>query len=411
MFWKITEVKDLKNNLKLTCNDDSTHQYIKQVCEKINESRNQHKAAIINGLMRGFLDVKLISLKIMEELNKMSSVFLNTNDMSFAFDMCKSEIVKKVIGLNGYYFKMTTEAQGSVFIWHSKVDSEQNFGGRDYIYVWGNKTSIIRSLNELQHRFYKVISSLWHKISSFNSLNMGYEMNEVVFENEYLKSSKFLNQLDEENHPFSDQNDFQLFKDESGVLYNNEIHDFIKIEKSTDTALFAERPRTIGGSSIFRDPNYDHDGNPIVSEEKKNCAYTHWIHASSENWGDLVTSDEESDEEDSDEEKEWLFQLYHTISEQDKRELSTNKWDKIEFHWQNWTTPREYYEVINGYPYLPEKEELKPKAKSKWYQYEELLKPPVGLKRHDALTYYSDDDEDDKNEDNLCKITRSGTYY
>ena len=26
----------------------------------------------------------------------------------------------------------------------------------------------------------------------------------------------------------------------------------------------APRPMTIGGSSIFRDPNYDHDGNPIV---------------------------------------------------------------------------------------------------------------------------------------------------
>ena len=25
------------------------------------------------------------------------------------------------------------------------------------------------------------------------------------------------------------------------------------------------RPMTIGGSSIFRDPNYDHDGNPIIA--------------------------------------------------------------------------------------------------------------------------------------------------
>ena len=29
--------------------------------------------------------------------------------------------------------------------------------------------------------------------------------------------------------------------------------------------LFASRPMTIGGSSIFRDPNYDHDGNPITA--------------------------------------------------------------------------------------------------------------------------------------------------
>ena len=177
---------------------------------------------------------------------------------------------------------MTTEAQGAAFIWYSKVDSEKNFGGKkDHIYVWGNKTSIIKSLNELHHRFYKIINSLWHKISSFNSLNMGYEMNEVVFENEYLKSSKFLNQLDEENHPFSVQNDFQLFNDESGVLYNNEIHDFIN---TTPDTVFATRPRTIGGSSIFRDPNYDCDGNPIAPEEK--------------GWGDLAMDE---DEKDSDE--------------------------------------------------------------------------------------------------------------
>ena len=34
--------------------------------------------------------------------------------------------------------------------------------------------------------------------------------------------------------------------------------------------LFAPRPMTIGGSSIFRDPNYDCDGNPIDTEEDYN---------------------------------------------------------------------------------------------------------------------------------------------
>ena len=131
-----------------------------------------------------------------------------------------------------------------------------------------------------------------------------------------------------------------------------------------DMGVFAERPRTIGGSSIFRDPNYDHDGNPIVSEEKKD-------------WGDLVTCDEEEE-----------------YSEKDERELRTNKWDKIESPWQNWTTPREYHEVINGYPYLPAEEGGE-------------LKPTKGLKRHDALTYYSD--EDNENDDNFCKITRLRT--
>ena len=34
--------------------------------------------------------------------------------------------------------------------------------------------------------------------------------------------------------------------------------------------LFGPRPMTIGGSSIFRDPNYDCDGNPIYPEEDYN---------------------------------------------------------------------------------------------------------------------------------------------
>ncbi len=34
--------------------------------------------------------------------------------------------------------------------------------------------------------------------------------------------------------------------------------------------LFGPRPMTIGGSSIFRDPNYDCDGNPIDHEEDYN---------------------------------------------------------------------------------------------------------------------------------------------
>ena len=114
--------------------------------------------------------------------------------------------------------------------------------------------------------------------------------------------------------------------------------------------LFGPRPMTIGGSSIFRDPNYDCDGNPIDHEED----YDGW----------------------------------------DARELRTNKWNKIESEWQTHTTPREYYEVIEGYPYLPEGYVEKPKAKSKWADYEKLLKPPEGLKRHD----------EEENNDSWCTL-------
>ena len=100
--------------------------------------------------------------------------------------------------------------------------------------------------------------------------------------------------------------------------------------------LFGPRPMTIGGSSIFRDPNYDCDGNPIDPEEDYN--------------------------------------------EKDARELRTNKWDKIEFEWQTHTTPREYHEVIEGDSYLPPAEDLK---------------PPKGLKRDVAQVLF--DEEEEKN--------------
>ena len=37
--------------------------------------------------------------------------------------------------------------------------------------------------------------------------------------------------------------------------------------------LFAPRPMTIGGSSIFRDPNYDCDGNPIDNRDLRDQFY------------------------------------------------------------------------------------------------------------------------------------------
>ena len=106
--------------------------------------------------------------------------------------------------------------------------------------------------------------------------------------------------------------------------------------------LFGPRPMTIGGSSIFRDPNYDCDGNPIDPEEDFN--------------------------------------------EKDARELRTNKWDKIEFEWQTHTTPREYHEVIEGDPYLPPVEDLK---------------PPKSLKRQVAQVLH---DEEAEQNDSLCTL-------
>ena len=53
---------------------------------------------------------------------------------------------------------------------------------------------------------------------------------------------------------------------------------------------------------------------------------------------DSEDSDSDSDDDDYDE-------------QQEQRELRTNQWDSIRFNWQNWTTPRQYFEIIEGYPY------------------------------------------------------------
>ena len=53
---------------------------------------------------------------------------------------------------------------------------------------------------------------------------------------------------------------------------------------------------------------------------------------------DSEDSDSDSDDEDYDE-------------QQEQRELRTNQWDSIRLNWQNWTTPRQYFEIIEGYPY------------------------------------------------------------
>ena len=127
-------------------------------------------------------------------------MLFNNDELNFALRMCIGDIVKKVAGKNGHYFKMTTEAQGAIFIWHSAPE--------DRIYVWGDKRSIIDSLNIIHRRFYKAIYELWSKIVSFNSINIEKEMDEVIFENEFIQSEKLLNQLDEEVHPFSDLNTY-----------------------------------------------------------------------------------------------------------------------------------------------------------------------------------------------------------
>lgn len=205
MFWKILKVNDLENDLiSATLSSDGSKQYdyIKSLCGDISGG-----CKTINWFHKGFLNVSQICKKIILEfntryLNNMSSTstLFNNEELNFALKMCIGDIVKKVAGKNGHYFKMTTEAQKAIFIWHSVLE--------DRIYVWGDRRSIMNSLHILHGRFYKAIYKLWSKIVGFNSINIEKEMNEVIFENEFIQSAKLLNQLDEEVHPFSDLNTY-----------------------------------------------------------------------------------------------------------------------------------------------------------------------------------------------------------
>ncbi len=61
-------------------------------------------------------------------------------------------------------------------------------------------------------------------------------------------------------------------------------------------------------------------------------------------------SDSEDSDSDSDSDDDSMPELESEES-QEQRELRTNQWDSIRLNWQNWTTPRQYFEIIEGYPY------------------------------------------------------------
>mgnify|MGYP004116147195 FL=1 len=70
--------------------------------------------------------------------------------------------------------------------------------------------------------------------------------------------------------------------------------------------------------------------------------------------------------------------------QQEDRELRTNQWDSIRFNWQNWTTPRQYFEIIESYPYDgPEDMEISDSEEDDLPPLSSLA-PPPGLTRQVA---------------------------
>ena len=62
-------------------------------------------------------------------------------------------------------------------------------------------------------------------------------------------------------------------------------------------------------------------------------------------------SDSEDSDSDSDSDSDDSMPELESEEQQEDRELRTNQWDSIRFNWQNWTTPRQYFEIMEGNPY------------------------------------------------------------
>lgn len=58
------------------------------------------------------------------------------------------EVVKKIIGVDGYYLKLTTSNKGVDFIWHDRENKEFQF--------WGKYQSCVNAMNEIRYRIAKV---------------------------------------------------------------------------------------------------------------------------------------------------------------------------------------------------------------------------------------------------------------
>ena len=106
----------------------------------------------------------------------------------------------------------------------------------------------------------------------------------------------------------ADQNDFQLFNDEPGVLYNNEIHDFIKIKKKNVSSLPLQSFKPRSHEEIYGDKVP-----PMSRQEKMEIWERFWAEKGlkfsshdlifEKNWGDMAMDEDEESEVSDDEEE------------------------------------------------------------------------------------------------------------
>jgi len=62
------------------------------------------------------------------------------------------DMVKQIIGIDGYYLKLTTQKSGVNFIWHDRDRNEFQF--------WGEYQSCIRAMNAIRYRICKYVDGV-----------------------------------------------------------------------------------------------------------------------------------------------------------------------------------------------------------------------------------------------------------
>ena len=65
------------------------------------------------------------------------------------------DMVKQIIGIDGYYLKLTTSNCGVDFIWHNRTTNEFHF--------WGEYHRCIDAMNQIRYRICKIVESYKNK--------------------------------------------------------------------------------------------------------------------------------------------------------------------------------------------------------------------------------------------------------
>lgn len=80
----------------------------------------------------------------------------------------QSEITRRVIGKNGYYFKMTTTLSEVGFIWHNRVTNKFLF--------WGPSSyKVVKAMNAIRWRIHKIYSTPPSRIDSHYKIENIYD--------------------------------------------------------------------------------------------------------------------------------------------------------------------------------------------------------------------------------------------